>query len=157
MTAKLFEEYCEGARLQCISQELVNWGTDGVLNDCFSVFTLQHSIWSRSSRRIRNTEFMKEATSIKQLSRDLYTSRSFLRNVHRRGSRPTTPGDLHLAPKLWASLAGRFRGAREVGERESRRFSVAHAPGQDRQDKEKARHLIKSKSTGFSGGEPPNQ
>ena len=77
MTAKLFEEYCEGARLQCISQELVNWGTDGVLNDCFSVFTPQHSIWSRSNRRIRNTEFMKEAASIKQLS-DLYTSRSFL-------------------------------------------------------------------------------
>jgi 2-polyprenyl-3-methyl-5-hydroxy-6-metoxy-1,4-benzoquinol methylase len=67
MTAPLFEQYCEQTGLQCISQELVNWGTERLI-DCFSVFTPKTSIWARSNEIIRNPNFMKEANLIKRLS-----------------------------------------------------------------------------------------
>ena len=77
MTAKLFEDYCDNAGLQCIGQELVNWGnTDGLLIDCFSLFTPKNSIWSRPNKVIENSEFMKEAHSIRKLSH-MYTVKSF--------------------------------------------------------------------------------
>ncbi len=68
MTAELFESYCNDAGMQCISQELVNWGTEDLLIDSFSVFTPRNSIWSRSSTVIENPEFMKEARLIKNVS-----------------------------------------------------------------------------------------
>ena len=67
MTAPLFEKYCEQAGLQCISQELVNWGAKRLI-DCFSVFTPKTSIWARSNEVIRNPNFMKEANLIRRLS-----------------------------------------------------------------------------------------
>jgi 2-polyprenyl-3-methyl-5-hydroxy-6-metoxy-1,4-benzoquinol methylase len=76
MTAKLFEVYCDKAGLKCISQELVNWGTDGLLIDCFSLFTPRNSLLSRPNRIIENTDFMKEAFLIKRLS-DHYSVKSF--------------------------------------------------------------------------------
>jgi len=72
VTAELFEKYCDQAGLQCISQELVNWGTKG-LTDCFSLFTPKASSWSRPIEVIENRNFMKEADSIKCLSH-LYSS-----------------------------------------------------------------------------------
>jgi hypothetical protein len=45
----------QGAGLQCISQELVNWGTDELLIDCFSLFTPKNSIWARPNNVIENT------------------------------------------------------------------------------------------------------
>jgi 2-polyprenyl-3-methyl-5-hydroxy-6-metoxy-1,4-benzoquinol methylase len=79
MTAKLFEDYCDNTGLQCISQELVNWGTDGLLIDCFSLFTPKNSIWSRPNKVIKNSEFMKEAHLIRKLSH-VYTAKSFQSN-----------------------------------------------------------------------------
>jgi hypothetical protein len=79
MTAKLFADYCDNAGLQCISQELVNWGTDGLLIDCFSLFTPKNSIWSRPNKVIENSEFMKEAHLIRKLSH-VYTAKSFQSN-----------------------------------------------------------------------------
>jgi 2-polyprenyl-3-methyl-5-hydroxy-6-metoxy-1,4-benzoquinol methylase len=79
MTSKLFEGYCDAAGLQCISQELVNWGTDGLLIDCFSLFTPKSSIWSRSNKVVENTEFMEEAHLIRRLSH-AYTLKSFQAN-----------------------------------------------------------------------------
>ena len=76
MTTELFAEYCDRAGLQCISQEPVNWGTDELLIDCFSVFTPKNSIWIRPNNIIENKDFMKEAVLIKQLSQ-LYTLKSF--------------------------------------------------------------------------------
>jgi ubiquinone/menaquinone biosynthesis C-methylase UbiE len=38
MTAALFREFCERAGLHCVSQELVSWSQEPVLNDCFSLF-----------------------------------------------------------------------------------------------------------------------
>ncbi|MFO1429308.1 MAG: class I SAM-dependent methyltransferase [Candidatus Competibacteraceae bacterium] len=76
MTAKLFEAYCDNAGLQCIGQELINWGTRGHLIDCFSIFTPKNSIWSRPNKIIKNPEFMKEVNLIKKLSQ-VYTLKSF--------------------------------------------------------------------------------
>ena len=76
MTAELFEHYCDQAGLHCISQELVNWGTEDLLIDCFSVFTPKDSIWARPNNVIENKDFMREAVLIQQLSR-LYTLKSF--------------------------------------------------------------------------------
>jgi ubiquinone/menaquinone biosynthesis C-methylase UbiE len=76
MTNKLFAEFCDAANLRCVSQELVNWGTDGLLIDCFSLFTPKNSLWSRANRVTENTEFMKEAHMVETQSR-AYTVKSF--------------------------------------------------------------------------------
>ena len=76
MTAPLFREMCEKTGFQCISQELVNWGTEGLLIDSFSVFTPKDSKWSREPRIIENPWFMKEAENIRNLA-GLYTANSF--------------------------------------------------------------------------------
>ncbi len=64
MTAELFRKFCEQGGLQTMSQETVNWGTDRLLIDCFSVFNLKDSNWSRPAKFLNNTEFMKEVTLI---------------------------------------------------------------------------------------------
>lgn len=68
MTAEIFEEYCDRADLQCIGQELVNWGTKRLI-DCFSVFTLRSSRWARPNKITRNRDFMREAEMIRRLSK----------------------------------------------------------------------------------------
>jgi hypothetical protein len=75
MTAGLFEKYCDQHGLQCIGQELVNWGARRMI-DCFSVFTRKSSVWARPNRVIRNPDFMKEADLIKRWSQ-VYTTASF--------------------------------------------------------------------------------
>jgi 2-polyprenyl-3-methyl-5-hydroxy-6-metoxy-1,4-benzoquinol methylase len=69
MTAELFAAYCDRSNLQCIGQELVNWGNEGLLIDSFSLFTPQDSTWSRDNYIIENLAFMKEAESIDRLAR----------------------------------------------------------------------------------------
>ena len=75
MTASLFERFCENVGLQCVSQELVNWGGQLPI-DSFSLFTRKGSIWARPNRILRNRIFMREANHISQLSQ-LYSSSSF--------------------------------------------------------------------------------
>ncbi len=67
MTARSFEEYCGGAGLQCIGQELVAWGGRRLI-DCFSTFTRKGSARARPNRVIVNSEFMNEAAAIKRQS-----------------------------------------------------------------------------------------
>ncbi len=105
MTTELFAEYCDRAGLQCISQEPVNWGTDDLLIDCFSVFTPKNSIWARPNNVIENRDFMKEAVLIKQLSL-LYTLKSF------QTSRETNSFERHpvgpmprVSPKVMKSVS----------------------------------------------------
>ena len=59
MTAGLFEKYCDQHGLQCMGQELVNWGARRMI-DCFSVFTGKGSVWARPNRVMRNPDFTKE-------------------------------------------------------------------------------------------------
>lgn len=67
MTAGLFEDYCQQSGLQCISQEIVNWGTKRLI-DCFSIFTLPGSVWQRPNTIVRNAGFMNEAAAIRTLA-----------------------------------------------------------------------------------------
>jgi 2-polyprenyl-3-methyl-5-hydroxy-6-metoxy-1,4-benzoquinol methylase len=83
MTAEKFEDYVEKAGMQCIGQEIVNWGhveTQATrrLIDCVSLFTLKDSIWARPNKVVRNRHFMKEAKWASRLS-ELYTVASFRR------------------------------------------------------------------------------
>jgi ubiquinone/menaquinone biosynthesis C-methylase UbiE len=75
MTAHLFEKYCDQNGLQCISQELVNWGAKRLI-DSFSLFAKKDSVWARPNRVIENPEFMKEADLIKRWSQ-VYTAARF--------------------------------------------------------------------------------
>lgn len=75
VTASLFAEYCENEGLQCMSQELINWGGQLPI-DSFSLFTRKGSIWARPNRILRNRNFMREAKYISYLSNS-YSSLSF--------------------------------------------------------------------------------
>ena len=68
MSARGVAEECERIGLTCVSQEIVNWGTDH-LTDCFSVVTLAGSPWARNTVVIENPDFMKEARHIANVSR----------------------------------------------------------------------------------------
>ena len=76
MTARHFKKLCSAVDLQCISQELINWGTDVVLNDCFSVFTPLGSAWARSNRVFVNKRFMDEANYLFRMMQ-MYTASSY--------------------------------------------------------------------------------
>jgi len=67
MTAALFDKYCDQAGLQCVGQELVNWGTTRMI-DCFSLFTRKTSSWARSNEIVENPHFMSEAAAIRRRS-----------------------------------------------------------------------------------------
>lgn len=77
MTADLFCEFCSRAGLQCVGQELVNWG-GRFLIDSFSVFTRKGSRWDRPHRVVANRHFVREATDLRRIA-PLYISASFPR------------------------------------------------------------------------------
>jgi 2-polyprenyl-3-methyl-5-hydroxy-6-metoxy-1,4-benzoquinol methylase len=68
MTARKMELYAEKSGLQCISQELVTWGTRRILLDCFSTIVKKNSIWCRDNKVFRNPFFVKEARNLANLS-----------------------------------------------------------------------------------------
>ncbi len=67
MSAARFGEFCKSAGLECITQELVPWGSKHLI-DCFSTFTLKGSSRARPLRRIVNAGFMEEAARIRQIA-----------------------------------------------------------------------------------------
>jgi hypothetical protein len=67
MSAARFGVFCESAGLECITQELVPWGSKHLI-DCFSTFTLKGSSRSRPLRRIINVRFMEEAARIREIA-----------------------------------------------------------------------------------------
>ena len=67
MSAKLFEEYCDSAGMQCISQELIKWFNRHLIG-CLSVFTRKDSIWARKNLVVENEDFMEEVRSIQAVS-----------------------------------------------------------------------------------------
>lgn len=68
MTANAFEGCARKAGLQCISQEIINWGSKRLI-DCLSIFTPVDSKWARPNVVMENPRFMKEAEDIRNLSR----------------------------------------------------------------------------------------
>jgi hypothetical protein len=74
MTAPRFERYCQQAGLQCIAQEIVNWGSSSLI-DCLSMFTPIGSDWARENKVVRNPDFMTEAKLTQRIA-PLYSTRS---------------------------------------------------------------------------------
>ena len=69
MTASKMLSFARENDLQCVGQELVNWGTKRVLIDCLTTLTRNGSQWSRASRVLKNDSFMREAEQLLRLSR----------------------------------------------------------------------------------------
>lgn len=75
MTAALFEKLCVENRLRCITQELINWGTESLLIDCLSTFTTADGPFGREANVIvENAQFMKEAELIRERAK-VYSAR----------------------------------------------------------------------------------
>lgn len=69
MTARKMQSYAQANGLQCISQEVVTWGTRRILIDCISTIVKKDSMWSRENKVFKNVFFMKEARNLANLSR----------------------------------------------------------------------------------------
>ena len=63
MSADLFRALCAQHGLHCLSQELVNWRGRRLI-DCFSLFVRSDSTQQKSTKIIRNPNFMREAALI---------------------------------------------------------------------------------------------
>jgi ubiquinone/menaquinone biosynthesis C-methylase UbiE len=68
MTAEKMAMFASEHNLQCVSQELIAWKTKWATIDCFSTIVRAGSRWSRENRVVRNTSFMQEARSLRNLS-----------------------------------------------------------------------------------------
>jgi hypothetical protein len=68
MSARLFAQQCNEAGLQCIGQEIINWGGEEMI-DVLSLFTKRGSPVARENVIIENRHFMTEADYYKQLSK----------------------------------------------------------------------------------------
>lgn len=75
MSAKLFEQFCDEAGLQCIGQEIVNWGGE-MLIDAFSLFTPKGSRLARENIVVENPNLMREANMWRSVA-PLYRSEGF--------------------------------------------------------------------------------
>ena len=82
MTAKVFLDSCEHHGLQCISQEIISWGQNYLI-DCLSMFTPKTSPHRTPIKEVVNRKFMQEASRAKKLCELYWTDRAVL---------PATPG-----------------------------------------------------------------
>ncbi len=73
MTAELFAQLCARHGLRCRSQELVTWGTDSIMIDCFSVVARGNSS-SEQTMLHENPDFMRDAEAIRRRA-PLYSRR----------------------------------------------------------------------------------
>jgi SAM-dependent methyltransferase len=75
MTAQRFERYCQQAGLQCIGQEIMDWGSRSLI-DCLSLFTPKGSDWGRENKIVRNPDFSTECRLTRRIA-PLYSTRSY--------------------------------------------------------------------------------
>lgn len=68
MSASQFARMADDASLQCISQEIINWQSQRLI-DCISVVTPYGSRWERADTVLRNPHFMREADYAARVSR----------------------------------------------------------------------------------------
>lgn len=68
MTASKFKEFAEKAGLDCISQEMINWNSERLI-DCLSVFKKSDVKGGRACAGLRNWHFMREREMIGGLSK----------------------------------------------------------------------------------------
>ena len=68
VSGQLVREWADGVGLMCIRQELVNWGLDSVLSDCFSLLVKKQSHWQQQFELLPNPEFYNEMKYLRRLS-----------------------------------------------------------------------------------------
>jgi SAM-dependent methyltransferase len=68
MSARAFVRFSRDAGLQCIGQEVINWGRSRRMIDCFSLVARARSRWARPNTVVRNPDFMREARSVSRLA-----------------------------------------------------------------------------------------
>jgi SAM-dependent methyltransferase len=90
MTAALFATFCKSTRLDCIRQELINWGQDDEreLIDCISLFTPSGSQWSQRQIVLENPRFMLEAQIAKAIT-EMYCTRRTSNVTQSNSTRPS--------------------------------------------------------------------
>jgi SAM-dependent methyltransferase len=91
MSAALFVEYCNEAGLQCIAQEILDWGGEARL-DCLSVFTLPGSRFARPLQVAETPTFRAEAGRLRSIAQ-LY------------GGPPAAAAPAEVEPTLIARLS----------------------------------------------------
>ena len=84
MSAELFRRYCDECSLDCICQELVNWGGDQLI-DSLSVLTPKGSRYSRPIVVRENHSFMGEAQALADIAKLYGTIKSSSRGESGRG------------------------------------------------------------------------
>ena len=67
--AKKVETLAEEYGLQCISQEIIPWGTRRMFIDCMSTIVKKTSSLASDNRILRNARFMQEAQNLLELSK----------------------------------------------------------------------------------------
>jgi len=77
VSAALVRAACKQFDLCCISQELINWGPDTVLNDAITVVGLPSHRGAAATVILENRDFMREAQTVANLARlyDAFGSR----------------------------------------------------------------------------------
>lgn len=68
VSAQLVIDWAEREGLRCIRQELVNWGLDSLLSDCFSILVRKQSNWQQRYELWSNPEFYHEMQYLRRLS-----------------------------------------------------------------------------------------
>lgn len=76
MTAEKFVQYSSENDLNCVGQELLNWGSAGGLIDCISVATKPGSRWDRDLVVVKNDGFAEETRRLQRLA-TAFGARSF--------------------------------------------------------------------------------
>ncbi len=68
VSAAAVESAARDAGLECVNQELMNWGVTPELTDCVSILARPGSRFSRPNRVVRNPEFMLDAARVRLLA-----------------------------------------------------------------------------------------
>lgn len=66
--ARKVEAFAEKHHLKCISQEILNWKTKKIFNDCITMLVRADSPLATANKRLRNPNFMREAANLVELS-----------------------------------------------------------------------------------------
>jgi ubiquinone/menaquinone biosynthesis C-methylase UbiE len=68
VSAQLVMEWAQREGLRCIRQELVNWGLDSLLSDCFSILVRKQGAWQQRYELWSNPDFYREMQYLRRMS-----------------------------------------------------------------------------------------
>jgi SAM-dependent methyltransferase len=75
MTAELFRTYCTAAGLRCVTQVVISWELEPVLNDCFSYFVRDKEPNDSATTIVERPDFFETEVARLHHLRSIYTRR----------------------------------------------------------------------------------